>query len=753
MIKTAQMANNESEADARIIIDDLLRKAGWDPADKSQVRTEVSVKRLPSQLQDSAVGSAGDEIVRTDYALLSSRGRNLSVVEAKRKAIDPYTAKNQARPAAEALDADFIFLSNGELIYFWDYRNEDARLVHSFFSQRDLERLAQRHRDQKALATIPVPETYLRYGEVRIVRNYQADCMRAMDHALELGKRRFLIELPTGTGKTDLICLQLKRLLKSIRAERILFLVDREQLAKQAIGAVQDILNHHSSYWLKPGVIRQEKEITVALLQTMMGRYQEYTSGYFDVVIADECHRSIYGAWQAVLNHFDAFQIGLTATPAAYIERNTYQFYQCSEGKPDFSYPIRDAFKAGHLTPYKFAEGITEMIAEGAEVGGESYDPEAFERKWTNEDTNRKMMQEFDRLAWSNYQESAPFQKKGPGKAIVFAITKRHASRLCQYLNELHPEHNGRYAEVITSDVPDADQVIQNFKKEIYPMVAVSVDMLTTGFDCPEVLHIVMCRKIFSPILYQQIRGRGTRTAPHIGKKQFVIYDFFRNHQYFNDDGADITVTGGGGGGRKPPGPPRELIELGLKDEWLEAVTYVEVGPDGERVDKREYQTRWEQVIRQQLADDPLVKKVREEKPLTSEEEDQLARHLNTPENYFNEDNLRRAYRQPGGNLVDFIRAALGTLKIKTREEQVTENFQAWLISKNFRPDQAEYLVLLKHRGVIRGRVEIGDLFEPPLSIHDAATRGVELFGESGLQSVIADMNESILLSPLNYPQ
>ena len=738
------MSQNESEADARIVIDDLLRKAGWDPTDKSQVRTEVTARRLPSQIKEGVV-TADDEILRTDYALLSSRGRNLSVVEAKRKAIDPYTAKNQARPAAEALDADFIFLSNGELIYFWDYRNEDARLVHSFFSQRDLERLAQRHRDQKALATIPVPETYLRYGEVRIVRNYQGDCMRAMDHALELGKRRFLIELPTGTGKTDLICLQLKRLLKSIRAERILFLVDREQLAKQAISAVQDILNHHSSYWLKPGVIRQEKEITVALLQTMMGRYQEYTSGYFDVVIADECHRSIYGAWQAVLNHFDALQIGLTATPAAYIERNTYQFYQCSESKPDFSYPIRDAFKAGHLAPYKFAEGITEMIAEGAEVGGEIYDPEAFERKWTNEDTNRKMMQEFDRLAWSNYQESAPFQKKGPGKAIVFAITKRHASRLCQYLNELHPEHKGRYAEVITSDIPDADQVIQNFKKEIYPMVAVSVDMLTTGFDCPEVLHIVMCRKIFSPILYQQIRGRGTRTAPHIGKKQFVIYDFFRNHQYFNDDGADITVTGGGGGGgTKPPGPPRELIELGLKDEWLEAVTYVEVGPDGERVDKREYQTRWEQVIRQQLADDPLVKKVREEKPLTSEEEDQLARHLNTPENYFNEDNLRRAYRQPGGNLVDFIRAALGTLKIKTREEQITENFQAWLVSKNFRPEQAEYLVLLKHRGVIRGRVEIGDLFEPPLSIHDAATRGVELFGESGLQSVIADMNESI---------
>jgi type I restriction enzyme R subunit len=119
--------------------------------------------------------------------LHSTRGRTLCIVEAKRKAIDPYTAKHQALPTAKALDADFIFLSNGELIYFWDYLNEDARLVQSFFSQRDLERLVQRRRDRKALATVPVPETYLRFGEVRVVRDYQADCMRAMDHAFELG--------------------------------------------------------------------------------------------------------------------------------------------------------------------------------------------------------------------------------------------------------------------------------------------------------------------------------------------------------------------------------------------------------------------------------------------------------------------------------------------------------------------------------------------------------------------------------------
>lgn len=151
------------------------------------------------------------------------------------------------------------------------------------------------------------------------------------------------------------------------------------------------------------------------------------------------------------------------------------------------------------------------------------------------------MMQEFDRLAWESYKELAPKQKEGPGKAIVFALTKHHASRLAYYLNQLHPEHDGRYAEVITSDIPDAAAAIRRFKKDAYPMVTVSVDMLTTGFDCREVLHLVLCRKIFSPILYQQIRGRGTRTAPHIGKKRFVIYDFFRNHEYFNDSETNMS--------------------------------------------------------------------------------------------------------------------------------------------------------------------------------------------------------------------
>lgn len=743
-----------SEADARILIDDQLRAAAWDPVDKSQVRTEVPIAgfggvaatgngQVFPRTSDEGVSNTS----RADYVLYDQRGRPLAIVEAKKNAINPYVAKQQALPYAKQVGAPFIFLANGELIYFWDYQNDDAHPVESFYSRRDLERIVQMREDRKPLATVSIPETYTRQGETRVLRPYQTEAMQALDHTLELGKRRFLIELPTGCGKTDLVVLYLKRLFEANRAERVLFLVDRDQLAKQAIEAVQDLLPSYSSYWLKSGVVRQEKQITVCLLQTMIGRYEEFTSGYFDVVIADECHRSIYGAWQTALTRFDAFHIGLTATPAVYIERNTFDFYHCKSNTPDFSYTIQEAFQHGYLVPYKFATGITTLLSEGTDQDDQYYDPAKFERDWTNEATNKLMMEEFDRLAWQNYEELAPGQKVAPGKAVVFAITKHHAARLAEYLNELHPEHQGRYAEVITSDVADADELIRRFKREDYPQVAVSVGMLDTGFDCPTLLHLVMCRRVRSPILYQQMRGRGTRTAARIDKKKFVIYDFFGNHEYFNDSDTDIfTSTGGGGGARPKPTPPtpRELIELGLDDEWMEAVHYIEVGPNGERVDKREYVTDWEKAVKQQAASDPALAKVKAGEPLTDEEETDLAQRLNQPQRYFNEDNLRRAYRQPGGNLVDFIRSALGTLKLKSREERVEENFRAWLITRSFTPQQAQYLALLKNRVLVRGKVELDDLGRPPLSILGAASTGIQLFGEEGLKNVITEINQTV---------
>ena len=172
---------------------------------------------------------------RADYVLYDGRGRPLAVIEAKRNAIHPYVAKQQALPYAKALGAPFIFLTNGELTYFWDYQNDDARAIADFFSRRDLERMVEMRTSRKPLATIEIPEHYVRQGETRTVRPYQAEAMRALDHALELGKRRFLIELPTGTGKTDLICLYLKRLFQAGWTERVLVLVDRDQLARQAL--------------------------------------------------------------------------------------------------------------------------------------------------------------------------------------------------------------------------------------------------------------------------------------------------------------------------------------------------------------------------------------------------------------------------------------------------------------------------------------------------------------------------------------
>ncbi len=731
------MSDFSKETDARINIDDLLRQAGWNPADKSQVMTEVS-----AQMADGRRG-------RADYVLLDQRGRPLAVIEAKKRAIEPYVAKNQALPYARKLEAPFIFLSNGELIYFWDYQNDDARIVNSFFSRRDLERLLEMRSTRQPLATIEIPEYYTRQGETRLVRSYQRETMQAIDHAVELGKRRFLLELPTGTGKTDLICLQLKRLIQSGYAEKILFLVDREQLAKQALEAIQDVLNQYGSYWLKPSVIRQEQQITVCLLQTMISRYREFTSGYFDVVVADECHRSIYGVWQTALTHFDAFHIGLTATPAAYIERNTFEFYNCRGEQPDFAYSIQTAFENHYLVPYRFATGITEIIAEGAEVDEVYYDPAAFERQWTNEATNRIMMDEFDRLAWQNYQELAPGQKIAPGKSIVFALTKNHAARLAKYLNELHPECKGRYAEVITSDVYNADDLIRQFKYEDYPQVAVSVDMLNTGFDCREILHLVLCRPIRSPILYQQIRGRGTRTAPHIDKRKFVIYDFFRNHEYFNDSDTDIYAGTGRGhvstSSEKQHSRSRtQLIELGIGDRWQQYVSYVEVGTEGERVDKRDYVTNWEQTIQSAVNNDPILQKIRDAELLTEPEETELVRRLNTPRYFFNEENLRRAYRNSHGSLIDFIRAALGTLKIKSHQELLEENFRAWLVSHAFTPAQAQYLSLLKNRGIAKGQLTIDDLFVPPLSVLNAAGLGLELFGEQGLRDIFDELNRSV---------
>jgi type I restriction enzyme R subunit len=200
----------ENETDARILIDARLREAGWDPADKRQVRTEVLAVASAAGDESSVVreeppGAAiAPERGRCDYVLDDTNGRPLAVLESKRGGIDPYTAKQQALPYAKRIGAPFIFLSDGQLIYFWDYQNDDARIVSSFYSQRDLERLVWLRKEAKPLATVPIPNYYIRDGENRQVRPYQQGCLKALDHSIELGKRRFLTELPTAPARPTL---------------------------------------------------------------------------------------------------------------------------------------------------------------------------------------------------------------------------------------------------------------------------------------------------------------------------------------------------------------------------------------------------------------------------------------------------------------------------------------------------------------------------------------------------------------------
>lgn len=293
------------EADARMHIDQLLRDAGWEITDKSQVATE----------EPSADG-------RADYLLKNTRTQPLAVIEAKRFSIDPYSAKDQARAYAQSLRAPFVILSNGQEHYFWDYGDGDARPILGFPSRADLERRAnlKLHRQgslEASLAVIPLPLQFTFRGEDVAARPYQIECLNAADAAVIADRRRMLFEMATGTGKTLTIAMLMKRWFQAAAISRVLFLADRIELAKQAKETFDDYLRDWPCTLLYGGRRSLEGQIVVGTLDTIAGQLGAggFGHAYFDLVVTDECHRSIYGKHMATLGHFDAIHIGLTATP------------------------------------------------------------------------------------------------------------------------------------------------------------------------------------------------------------------------------------------------------------------------------------------------------------------------------------------------------------------------------------------------------------------------------------------------------
>lgn len=592
----------QNEAFSRVVIDAQLADQGWNTQDTNSVRYEVVL---------------GDG-TRADYVLCDRHGRSLAVIEAKRFSVNPADAAEQAKNYARQLKVPYIFLANGQEIRFWEWQREAyPHPVKTFFKQDDLERRAATAQVKRELLDVPI--------DGRIAgRDYQKACIDTLCKEMSQGRRKLLVEMATGTGKTRTAAALIKRLFEANAITRVLFLVDRIPLAKQTEDAFAEHLPDYPSYVLRTGRrFQDEKLITITTLQSMVNIYSDYSSGYFDLVISDECHRSIYGKWSGVLKHFDGVQIGLTATPCVanlddmapdeedkLFVRDTLRFFEVD--KPTFSYKLKEAIHDGHLVPYQIYKAKTLKTAAdgGFEVKKDeldwtamdpaartefeqlfkdadriTVDPNALERRFTIPERNRAMVREFRQVMENGYLDhKGVLRKPLLGKTIVFGVTKRHAATLAELLDaefaDKKPSPDVRYADYVVSGMGPDDTVdgmtkIKRFKKEPFPQILVSVNMLDTGFDCPEVVNLVFARFTRSAILYQQMRGRGTRKADK--KPIFTLFDFVGVADYHGDD--EEYAQGGvviAKQALKKKYEPRRLLALDINDhidpttrEWI----------------------------------------------------------------------------------------------------------------------------------------------------------------------------------------
>lgn len=773
-----------TEADARIVIDRLLREAGWNPENKAQVSTEEA---------------AADG--RADYLLKDTRTRPLAVIEAKRFSVDPYSAKAQARDYAESLKAAFVILSNGQEHYFWDYADADARPIMGMPSQADLERRAnvkvhRRGNLEASITAVPYPTRFAFKGEEIEPRPYQIECLKKADAALIAGRRRMLFEMATGTGKTLTIAMLMKRWFQAAAISRVLFLADRIELAKQAKETFDDYLRDCPSSLLFHGKHSLEGQIVVGTLDTIAGQLGSNGFGhaYFDLVITDECHRSIYNTHRATLGHFDAIHIGLTATPnpgelrwvsehERQLVKNTYLFFDCwdaakQEGRPTFSYPIQKAISERYLANYKIYQAESVLTFEGAEWEGDEIKPGEWGRTVESEDRLTTIIQEY-------FSADAERSTVRPRKTIVFATSERQATILERLLNKLLSDEDCLRIAQQTNRAPgqvrqdfarkitcytnngNTRPIIDGFKYDPLPIIAVSVDMLDTGYDHKEVENLVMLRPTKSAIKYAQMRGRGSRLCPRIGKTDFIIYDFVGNTAKFNDPGEPYhkpKVVGprpgtqppkgddGNDGSiivEPPPPPPPPLpgdfltIPAGSLEDEIRKREILIVGPEGLAIDRKTYQEKWTEKVVELRKVDPFIEKIFRGEELTLDEWEDLARRLNSPEYYFEEESLRRAFEQPTGSLSDFIRAALGMFRFPTREERIERAFNTWVAehSSSINPAQAQMLRLLRSRAMTGETIDMQLFGLPPFSLWGGRTRMEELFGKLQLAQMIDELN------------
>ena len=542
------MINSQSEGQTRITINKQLEDSFWNLQDPNNVQIEAYIEK----------GFA-------DYVLKNKQGHPIAVVEAKKFSTDPRSADVQTKKYAENFKIPFIFLANGNELYFWEYQKEAyPSKIKTFFSQKELENKFATYLLRKSILEIPVDKKITD-------RDYSLECINKLSNLVEKGVNKHLVEMATGAGKTRLAAAFIKRLFKANRISKVLFLCDRLTLSTQAEDTFTEFLPEYSTYILGSKGFKDEKQITISTLQTLIGNYQKLTSGYYDLIFIDECHRSIYGKYRNSLDHFHAIKIGLTATPCKTNEndfsstednlyvRDTLKFFNLKE--PSFSYGMERAIKEGYLLPYytykartiktNFEKGILinqndidwEILKEKDQITlknffkdkQEEYFPHTWlERKFTIPKRNISLVQEYRNVldnGFLNKNQERFYPQEG--KTIVFAVTKSHAMTLAKMFDDnfkdKKPRPEIRYADFVISEMgedvsEEAKIKIKKFKDEDYPKILVSVGMLDTGFDCPEVTNLVHARFTKSNILYRQMRGRGARRADHIKKIRLAVY-------------------------------------------------------------------------------------------------------------------------------------------------------------------------------------------------------------------------------------
>lgn len=533
-----QQSSTEQQTRNRLIDQDLAR-AGWSASRRTLIEEFV----LSAQQDSPTLGNTPEF---ADYALLGADGTPIAIVEAKRSSRDELAGKRQASDYADRIKArfgqdPFIFLTNGKTIQFWDRGRYPPRKIAGFYSRDDLERLRHQQRHAEPLSTITINADIAG-------RDYQNEAIRRVTEGIDAARRRFLLVMATGTGKTRTTIALVDALLRAKRVQRVLFLADRRELVRQAMREFKTHLPNESLARIEGGDTSGAR-IQFSTYPSMMQVYQRLSVGYYDLIVADESHRSIYQRYKALFDHFDAIQLGLTATPTDFIDHNTFELFDCGAGTPSYYYSYEQAIADGNLVNYRVLDAQTNFQLKGIQgdalpetlkqmARDQGVDPDELnfdgseiEKSIINQGTTDAMVREF-------VDKSRKDIRGLPHKSIVFAVSHAHAKRLYESFNRLYPEWQRQgMAEIIDSHMERADATLDDFKFKSMPRVAISVDMLDTGVDIPAIQNLVFAKPIFSKVKFWQMIGRGTRLhtdkATGTAKQDFLILDHWKNFARF----------------------------------------------------------------------------------------------------------------------------------------------------------------------------------------------------------------------------